>query len=123
MKNLFIIFVFLLALLFTSCNRISDNPKEAASQYIEMMSQAAANRDFSKGEEITNSFLEKFSDNNAFFAALITELQNENNKSVSEFMSSYDISQSAPIKDIMIHIIAVNKACEELNISPEYLCH
>lgn len=112
-----------MALLFTSCNRISDNPKEAASQYIEMMSQAAANRDFSKGEEITNSFLEKFSDNNAFFAALITELQNENNKSVSEFMSSYDISQSAPIKDIMIHIIAVNKACEELNISPEYLCH
>lgn len=104
-----------MALLFTSCNRISDNPKEAASQYIEMMSQAAANRDFSKGEEITNSFLEKFSDNNAFFAALITELQNENNKSVSEFMSSYDISQSAPIKDIMIHIIAVNKACEELN--------
>ena len=123
MKNIFIIFAFLLTLLFTSCNRISDNPKEAASQYIEMMSQAAANRDFSKGEEITNSFLEKFSDNNAFFAALITELQNEDNKSVSEFMSSYDISQSAPIKDIMIHIIAVNKACEELNISPEYLCH
>lgn len=123
MKNLFLIVACLLTLLFISCNRISDNPKEAASQYIEMMSQAAANRDFSKGEGITNSFLEKFSDNNAFFAALITELQNEDNKSVSEFMSSYDISQSAPIKDIMIHIIAVNKACEELNISPEYLCH
>ena|GEM_PF-3425956 len=38
-------------------------------------------------------------------------------------MSSYDISQSSPIKYMMIHIIAVNKACEELNVSPEYLCH
>ena len=88
-----------------------------------MMSKAADNRDFSKGEEITNSFLEKFSYNNAFFVALITALQDEDNKSVSEFMSSYDISQSSPIKDMMIHIIAANKACEELNISPEYLCH
>lgn len=87
------------------------------------MSKAADNRDFSKGEEITNSFLEKFSYNNAFFAALITALQDEDNKSVSEFMSSYDISQSSPIKDMMIHIIAANKVCEELNISPEYLCH
>ena len=41
------------------------------------MSKAADNRDFSKGEEITNSFLEKFSYNNAFFAALITALQDE----------------------------------------------
>mgnify|MGYP000878353006 FL=1 len=58
MKKLFLIVVCLVTLLFTSCNRISDNPKEAASQYVEMMSKVAANRDFSKGEEITNSFLE-----------------------------------------------------------------
>lgn len=79
MKNVFLIVACLLTLLFISCNRISDNPKEAASQYIEMMSQAAANRDFSKGEEITNSFLEKFSDNNAFFAALIRDIQKMTN--------------------------------------------
>ena len=58
MKKLFLIVVCLVTLLFTSCNRISDKPKEAASQYEEMMSKAADNRDFSKGEEITNSFLE-----------------------------------------------------------------
>ena len=87
------------------------------------MAAAAENKDFSKGEEITNIFLEKFKDNNAFFAALITELQNEDNKIVSEFLTSYDLSESNNIKDLIINIIAVNKACEELNIPPKYLYH
>ena len=118
-----IVFLTCLLLFFTSCNRISDNPKEAASQYIERMAAAAENKDFSKGEEITNIFLEKFKDNNAFFAALITELQNEDNKIVSEFLTSYDLSESNNIKDLIINIIALNKACEELNIPPKYLYH
>lgn len=107
-----------LFLLVVGCNQISNDPIDAAHQYIERMSQAAVNSDYDKGEETTALFQKKFKDDKTFIAAVITELRDPKNQDVMHFMTSYDLQTHAFVKEMMIHCIALQKACEDLRMTP-----
>lgn len=117
MKKILFFLISLLILATASCNKISDNPKEAAKQYMERMDKAAIDLDFDKGEQITTEFLNKFENDNKFFAALLLELQAENPKRVTNFIGYYKNKEQGPIRDMMIHVIAISQACEEVGVS------
>lgn len=117
-KFLYILLIFL-GVAVTSCNNISDDPKEAAHQYLEQMAEAASNNDYSKGEETTIRFLEKYNNDGQFVAVLINEMKKGNYMQSFDFMRELNRLNYEKTRELMIEMIAWNQAFEQNGVNTD----